>query len=152
MAWFKSKSPEEKAAEAAADHAESMSEARAYIADRTGADLSDVREVYKGDDESLSATFNSLSGARENWGWLIAGLCVFGVVAAAGGVKTGLEHNAADIPYISTTLAALCGWGVRLMSNKIHRIEDNVKGKIEKLPAPASSPAVAPPAPPGGPA
>lgn len=150
MAWFKSKSPEEKAAEAAADHAESMSEARAYIADRAGVDFKDVREVFKNDDESLSATFNSLSGAREKWGWLIAGLCVFGITAVAGGVKAGIEHSVADLPYISTTLAALCGWGIRLMSNKIHRIEHNVQGKVEKLSTPAAAPAASP-APPAGP-
>jgi hypothetical protein len=128
MAWFKSKTPEEKAAEEAQDREETLLGQRAYLADRTGIDVRDIRAAY-GDEESLSATFNSLSNARENWGWLIAGVVICGVIAAANGVEASMTKNIKDIPYLSSALTLLCAWGVHHMSAKINRIEQAVKDR-----------------------
>ena len=65
MLWF-DKTPEEKAAAAKQEHEEIILMQRGYISDRTGVDIKNVREAYKDDEESLNATFNSLSGARYN--------------------------------------------------------------------------------------
>ncbi len=137
MKWFKT--DEEKAAEKAQWHAEEIQQERAYIADRTGVDVRDLREIYKDDEESLSATYNSLSGARLNWGFLVAGTAIFGLVAAFGAVDTAVSHRIVDLPFISTLITGLCTWGVHAMSGKMHRIEDSVKDKATKLSAPAPS-------------
>jgi ribose/xylose/arabinose/galactoside ABC-type transport system permease subunit len=137
MKWFKT--AEEKAAEKAQWHAEEMQDERSYIADRTGVDVRNLREIYKDDEESLSATFNSLSDTRLKWGFLVAGTAIFGLVAAIGAVDTAITHRVADIPFISTLLTGLCTWGVHAMSGKMHRIEDGVKDKAAKLSATAPS-------------
>jgi hypothetical protein len=135
MKWFKT--AEEKAAEKARLHEEEIQEERAYIADRTGVDVRDLREIYKDDEESLSATFNSLSDTRLKWGFLVAGTAIFGLVAAIHAVDTVYSNRVADIPFLSTMLTGLCAWGMHAMSCKTHRIEDGVKDKAAQLSAPA---------------